>query len=395
MTRKLRTALRPLALTLTVVALSVIDATAQQSSPATPNRSRAASPDRLATLAEEARLANRAEEAITLYRKALSARPGWVEGWWALGTLLYDRDAFAEAAAALGKTTSLDPKLGTAWVMRGLCEYRLGRPDQALAHIQRGRRLGISADPQFRQVMLYHEGVLLLGKSEFERAQETLALLSADGVESDELILALGQAVLRIRPSDFTDSASLTGEIVRRAGRAEHLAAQKKFDEALREYERLTTEFPQSRNVHYALGRYFAANSHPEKAVAAYRREIENSPEHVPARLGIAAILAETDPAGALPYAEEAVKLNPRIPLGHYVLGSLLLHTDQTTRAIAELETAERSVKDDPGVYYALARGYARAGRTQDAARARQTFKRLTEERQRAARRVADQGSQR
>jgi hypothetical protein len=34
---------------------------------------------------------------------------------------------------------------------------------------------------------------------------------------------------------------------------------------------------------------------------------------------------------------------------------------------------------------YALGRAYARAGRTQDAARARATFRRLTEERQRAA----------
>lgn len=386
--------MRRLALTLIVVALSGNYATAQQSSPATPNRSRAASRDRLAALAEEARLANRTEEAITLYRKALSARPAWVAGWWALGTLLYDRDAFEEAAAAFRKVTSLDPKLGTAWVMRGLCEYGLGDHDQALTHIQRGRRLGASADPQFRQVMLYHEGVLLLGKSEFERAQETLGLLSGDGVESDELILALGQAVLRIRPSDSNDSTSATAEIIRRAGGAEHLAAQKKFEEALREYQRLTTDFPQSRNVHYALGRYLAANSHPEKAIAAYQREIENSPDHVPARLAVAAILAETDPAAALPYAEDAVRLNPRIPLGHYVLGSLLLHTDQTARAIAELEIAERSVKNDPGVYYALGRAYARAGRTQDAARARRVFKRLTDERQRAARRVLDQGSE-
>jgi tetratricopeptide (TPR) repeat protein len=371
-------------LTLTIFALVVNHVSARQVSPTARD---------LATRAEQARLANRADEAVTLYRKALSARPAWVEGWWALGTLLYDGDAFAEAAVAFRKVTSLDPKRGTAWVMRGLCEYALGNHDQALTHIQRGRGLGVSADPQFRHVMLYHEGVLLLGRSEFERAQETLGLLAADGVESDELMLALGQAVLRIRPSGSNDSESADAEIVRRAGRAEHLAAQKKFDDAQREYERLATDFPTSRNVFYALGRYFAANSNPDQALAAYDRELGNSPDHVPARLGIAAILAETDPAAALPYAEDAVKLNPRIPLGHYILGSLLLHTDQTARAIAELETAEQSVKDDPGVYYALARAYARAGRTQDAARARTVFKRLTEERQRAARRVPDQGS--
>lgn len=380
-------ALRPrLVLILSVVAITAAPAIAQQ--PSSPSASS------LAARAEEARLANRTEQAITLYRKALLARPAWVEGWWSLGTLLYDGDAFAEAAAAFRKVTSLDPKLGTAWVMRGLCEYRLGDHEEALAHIQRGRRLGISADPHLRQVMLYHEGLLLLGKSEFERAQETLGLLSADGVETEDLILALGLAVLRLQPKDLL-GVFVERETVRRAGRAEHLAAQKKFEDAVREYEGLTADFPKTRNVYYALGRYFAANANPEKAMSAYQREIENSPDHVPSRLAIAAILAETNPAAALPYAEEAVRLNPRIPLGHYVLGSLLLHTDQTDRAIAELETAERSVKDDPGVYYALGRAYARAGRTQDAARARAVFKRLTEERQRAARRVSEEDSRR
>jgi tetratricopeptide (TPR) repeat protein len=363
--------------------------------PSTAQRRQARVADRLSAQAEEARLSNRTEDAIALYRKALSARPAWAEGWWRLGTLLYDRDAFADAEAAFHKATSLNPKVGTAWVMRGLCEFKLGHPDEALAHIQRGRRLGTSPDPQFRQVMLYHEGVLLLGKSEFERAQETLGLLSADGVEMDDLTIALGLSVLRIRPSDLPGGVSGDRDLVRRAGRAESLAAQKKFDEALSEYERLVADFPEVRNVHYAIGRYFVSTSRPEQAMTAYQREIENSPEHVPARLGIAAILAETDPARALPFAEDAVKLNSRIPLGHYILGALLLHTDHTERAIAELETAERSVKDDPGVYYALGRAYARVGRTQDAARARAVFKRLTEERQRAARSGADRGSQR
>jgi predicted Zn-dependent protease len=65
----------------------------------------------------------------------------------------------------------------------------------------------------------------------------------------------------------------------------------------------------------------------------------------------------------------------------------LLLHTQDTDRAIGELELARRAVPDDPRVYYALGRAYARARRPEDAERARATFKRLTDERQRAARR--------
>ena len=344
--------------------------------------------DDVSARAEEARLANRPDVAIPLYRTALATRPAWAEGWWHLGMLLYDQDDYAEAANAFERSTSIDPSVGTTWVMLGLCEYKLGRNELALDHIRKGRQLGTSADPQFRQVMLYHEGLLWLEKREFERAQETFGLLSVDGVESDDLTTALGLSALRLRPADV--SAGDDRQLVSRAGFAEHLAAQKKFDEAEREYQRLAADFPQTKNVHYALGRYFVATQHPDEAVAAYEREIEITPDHVPARLGIAAIKAETDPAAALRHAEEAVRLNPRIPLGHYLLGSLLLTTDQTGRAISELEEAERSVKDDPGVYYALGRAYARAGRRVDAERARATFKRLTEQRQRAARQEAE-----
>lgn len=347
-------------------------------------------PDRLVADADEAMRANRPAEAIALYRKALTARPRWAEGWWHLGRLLYEGNDYAEAAMAFTKATTLNPSAGTAWAMLGLCEFKLGRHDVALAHIQKGRSVGASAEPQFRKVLLYHEGLLLLGKAEFERAQETFGQLSAAGVDSDELVVGLGLAVLRVWPADMPEGGSPLRDLVSRAGYAEHLAARKQLDAARHEYERLTREFPRTRHVQYALGRHLAAMRQPEQAVAAYEREIENSPDHVPARLGIAAVLAQTDPARALPYAEKAVELNPAIPLGHYLLGSLLLHTPDTARAIAQLEIAERSVQKDPAVYYALGRAYARAGRVRDAARARATFRRLTEERQQAARRALD-----
>ncbi len=174
---------------------------------------------------------------------------------------------------------------------------------------------------------------------------------------------------------------------IEEAGRAEQLLATKQFDRAAAAYRDLADRHRATRNVQYALGRYYVATRQPAAAVAAFEKEIVNSPDHVPARLGLAAIKKDSDPAAALAYAEQAVRLNPRIPLGHYLLGSLLLQTPDTTRAIAELELAEQSVREDPGLYYALARAYARAGRTADAERARATFRRLTDERQRAARR--------
>ena len=336
--------------------------------------------DRVAAQAEEARGANRIEEAIKFYRQGVTLRPRWAEGWFNLGTLLYDKDAFADAAVALGRAAALSPKVGTTWVMLGLCEFKLGRHADALTHIRRGRQLGVPADPQFRSVMIYHEGLLLVGKSDFERAQETLGQLSQDGVESDELYTALGLAVLRLRFSELLAGDATLREVVARAGHAEHLAAQKKFDEAQREYERLTADFPKAQNVHYARGRFLLVSHDDEGAVAELQREIENNPQHLLARLLIADTrLRRREFTDGLPYAEEAARLSPRLPLAHYLLGSLLLGAGQTERAVTELETAARLMPDEPKIFYALSNAYLRAGRKRDAERALSTFARLKE----------------
>jgi predicted Zn-dependent protease len=68
------------------------------------------------------------------------------------------------------------------------------------------------------------------------------------------------------------------------------------------------------------------------------------------------------------------------LPLGHYLLGALLLDVDQPERAIPQLEVAEKASLRDPRVYFALGSAYSRVGRKQDAARARATFERLSKE---------------
>jgi len=71
------------------------------------------------------------------------------------------------------------------------------------------------------------------------------------------------------------------------------------------------------------------------------------------------------------------VKLDPQLIAGHYVLGLLLLDTDNYLRAIPELEIVQKARPQYAKVYLALGAAYARAGREADAARARAAFQRL------------------
>jgi tetratricopeptide (TPR) repeat protein len=329
--------------------------------------------------AGQAREANRLDEAIRLYRTSVSENPKWTEGWWYLGTILYDRDDYAGAAPAFQKASALDPKSGTSLVMLGLCEAKLGKDSEALKHLQRGRTLGIAANPQLRHVMLYTLGTLWLDRGndhgDFDNAQDALDALVREGVESEDLTIALGLAALRIRPP------AENPELVRAAGHAESLAAQRgKLAEALSEYEHLAASFPRIHNLQFAYGKFLLDNHYDDQAVAAFQREIENTPNHLLARLGIAGTKTRTDPAGGLPYAEQAVKLAPELPEAHYLLGVLLLDTGKVSQAIAELEIAQRAEPEVAKIYFALGRAYSRVKRTAEAARARATFTRLNKQ---------------
>jgi tetratricopeptide (TPR) repeat protein len=333
--------------------------------------------ERIAAQADQARDANDLEKAIVLYRRALGMRPGWAEGWWSLGTILYEQDKYAEASHAFKRVVSLRPDHGSANVMLGLCEFELGQDNSALAHLQRGRKLGILKDPQLARVMLYHEGILLLRKGSFEDSQEALYVLSRDGGDDGELMLALGMSALYIFPAKLPPDGSTAREVVMRVGKAEFLAATKKFDEARQEYSSVADEFPKTENIHFAFGRFLLGLGEVDPAVAAFKQQIQVSPDYVPARLQIAAALYRVDSAGALEYAQEAVKLEPSRAFGHYLLGLLYLDTQNFAGAISELETAKRSYSNLPQLFFALGNAYARAGRKADAARARAVFARL------------------
>ncbi len=190
---------------------------------------------------------------------------------------------------------------------------------------------------------------------------------------------ALGMTLLRNRgktpPQGSTDS-----EIVTRVGRAACLAAQKKFDEARVVLSAVITQYPKYPGIHYAFGLLLVEASDLPGAVAEFKQEIENNPSDVVSRLQIAAAMYKTDSAAGVPYAEEAVKLAPRQPFSHYLLGMLLLDIDNYQKAIPELEVAQKAFPRETRIYLALGTAYSRAGRKQDAARARATFQRLTAE---------------
>jgi tetratricopeptide (TPR) repeat protein len=336
--------------------------------------------DQLASEANAAREADRLDEAIDKYQRALALRPQWAEGWWLVATIFYDRDNYAEAARGFAQAARLQPKAGATWAMLGICEFQLARYDDALTHIHQGREVGVNDNVELTRVMRYHEGVLSILKGDYERGQQILGTLSYEGLKSEDLIIALGLATLRIgmTPKQI-DINYRDRDLIRRAGLAEHFAAQKNMSDAQREYDLLARDYARVPNVQYAYGRYLLANRDEDGALAAFMKELENWPKHVLARCQIANIkLQRKEIEDGLKYAEEAARQAPRLPLAHYLLGRLLLEAGQNERAVESLELTAKMVPNEAKTYFALARAYTRVKRKADADRARETFTRLS-----------------
>jgi tetratricopeptide (TPR) repeat protein len=347
-----------------------------QASPARASATGSKAFEELAKRADEARDAGQLDEAVKTYRRALEINPRWAEGWWSLGTLYYDGDRYKEAELAFKKVVALDPKQGTARAMLGLSEFELGQPELALKDIEASKTLGVLEDKQLRNVVTYHDGVLLQRAGQFEAAKAALSSLCLSGMRSSELAATFGMVALRMRDAVPPDPATETGEVVQHAGRGACLGGAKEYEAAKAEFEQVIARAPHFPLVHYAYGCELVDARDIAGAVKEFEAEIAEQPKSVLPRLHIAVAEYKVDSAAGLKFAEEAVQLEPSLPLGHYLLGLLLLDTGAYERAVPELEIARKAFPQEGRIDLSLATAYAHVGRTQDAARARAEFAR-------------------
>lgn len=332
--------------------------------------------DQLAKRADNARQSGRFDEAIPLYIEALKNKPNWAEGWWYLGTILYERDSYAEARDALRNVTDLQPRDAAAWALLGLCEYQTREYERALVDLQKARLLGMGDNQELISVSRYHAAILMTRFEQFEVAFEMLREFVREENRSPKVIEAFGITVLRMPflPAELPPDKR---EAVLLAGQASYDWAARRIHEARKSFEELMARYPQTPNVHYAFGAFLLSED-TDAAIAEFRKELELSPSHAPALLQIAfEYLKRGDYQAGLPFAEKAVQIAPDLFPARNALGRILLEMGDVQGGIRELEAGVKLAPDSPEMHFALVRAYSRAGRKEDAAREREIFTRL------------------
>jgi tetratricopeptide (TPR) repeat protein len=335
--------------------------------------------NQLVKLADEARLADRFDEAVSLYGKALNLKPKWPEGWWYVGAIFYQKDLYAQARDAFQNLVALEPDRGPAAAMLGLCLFQIGEYERAAVSLQRARTLGVNDNSELARVVRYHTALVYIRFEYFESAYDVLNEFVRTGQESQKVIEAFGLTLLRmpLLPKEITAD---NREKVLLAGQAGYNMAARRLEQARAAFDTLLSRYPNYPNIHYAFGVYMLPQD-ADAAMKEFKRELEISPNHYAAMTQMAFEYLKRDQFNdALPFAEKAVQLAPKLYAARNVLGRVLLELGQVDRSIKELEEGVKLAPSSPEMHFALARAYTRGGRKEEAARARETFKKLQDE---------------
>jgi tetratricopeptide (TPR) repeat protein len=334
--------------------------------------------DRLAARAGEARKASRDTDALRLYQSALQLKPSWTDGWWNVGSILYEREDFPAARDALRKLTALDKKAVAAYALLGICEYKVADYDAALEHLDTARSLGLPANHPLGNAALFFLALLLNREGQHDAAAGLLLSAPENDVaflvkgSSPAVLVAIGMTGLGIAklPEELTP---VEKDLAAQVGRA--MAAPESEAAAL--MRDLLARHPDRPNLHYLYGMVLL---HGDSGIAIeqFQKELDRDPRHVPALLAIVRELErQSQFQEALRYAQRAVTAEPGNYAAHAILGRVLVSLDRTEEGLRELEQAREIEPGSPQIYFALASAYAKLGRNDDARKARAEFLRL------------------
>ena len=333
--------------------------------------------EQIAKQAERAQNSNQLNQAIDLYQRGVRLEPTWSEGWWAIGTLLYEQDRFPEARAAFRRFVAVSPKPGPGYAFLALCEYETKDYGQALRHFRAWSSRGWSGTMELIDVATFHFALLLTREGKFIEALYLLAGEAEKSHSGATLIEAMGLASLRMRmiPEDYPPEQR---EMVWLAGKsAFYAAAHPPVYPLAEEYAaRLVQHYNDRPNVHYYVGTLWKFESKNDEDVAQqFQQELAISPRHAPAMIELARVELEDNRVDdALTLAKNACDLEPENSEAHRVYGQVLMNLKRYEDSARELEAAKRLAPDSAPVRFQLATVYRRLGRAQEAERESAAF---------------------
>jgi tetratricopeptide (TPR) repeat protein len=309
----------------------------------------------------------------------LGTTPKADEELWNRAMKEYAERQYSASADDLKVWLRQNPDTGTGWAVLGLNEFALNDFDNAIIHLERGAKFGLSGSPESLQSARYTLGVLLIRAGEFEQASDVLASALKGGLLDEKVEYALGLALLR-RPEIPGQGKQQDAALVSTAGKIASLLRNSEYDAAFPQFQRLLKENPSTPFLHYAYGTALLAVSKFDEASAQMQAERAISPASELPCIRLASIaLRQHNFTDAITWSRRALLLSANSAEGHYLLGRASLESGDDATALRELEDASRLSPASPEIHFNLAKAYARAKMPEKAEQERATFSQLNE----------------
>ena len=281
----------------------------------------------------------------------------------------------------------------------------------------------IPAESQDHGTALYRLAAVKFHAKQYDECDKILQRLIAAGTRNDEILRLLGWSYHR-RKQDDKAIATFRQAIEYKPTEERNyldlgalLLEQKKFSAALELANRAVTAFPTSAHALALVGSVEFAMERFTDAVKIYSRALEldrddaeivrslaraqadagmsdqakttlqnaiqRFPQKAPFEVELAGILLKendwdaSSQAHAEPLLRAAAKHDPMMVEAQSQLGELALRQGRTAVAVIHLENAVKLSPDSARAHFALARGYRRAGRLEEATRETSLYEKL------------------
>lgn len=137
------------------------------------------------------------------------------------------------------------------------------------------------------------------------------------------------------------------------------LAKRKAYSEAVKDFEKYTTMFPQNPFVHFSLGVAYYNSSGFKRALSEFRTAVRMDPQNPRfyyAAGEVSALLRQWDDARK--FLAGSLKLNPKTFQANYLMGSVLIDSVHYSEAIPYLEDATTLDPSNSKAYFKLGQAY-------------------------------------
>ncbi len=270
--------------------------------------------------------AERYQEAIAAFDKAIEIQPDFYQAYYAKGIALIYQEKDRDAVTAYTKALEINFRFYEARRERSASFFRLERYNEALADIEQA----ITLQPNDWNLYLLKSNILL------------------QLFRTDEAIEAANEAIAL--NSDHPFAYQQRGLAYERLGQ---------LDRALADYNRALEINPENAHTYFLRGSFYNELQNPQKALADFNRAIEINPEFYYfyiLRSNTYFALEQYDRAFA--DLEQATKIEPEIPRVYYQKGLLYRKLKEYERAITEYTQAikvapeYREAYDELGIVY-------------------------------------------